>query len=124
MSVSLSKSEWDHWCNEFDDSHQTKIGFCRDNNLNYHQFLYWFEKYNKTSAKLIPVKIANPRQPLARLRLGNGCSLEIMSQVALTIITLIERAHKLPEISEYAYTLKFFLGSGCYLVFFEPLFSS
>ena len=62
----------------------TKIGFCRDNNLNYHQFLYWFEKCNKTSAKLIPVKIDDPKQPLARLRLGNGCSLEIMSQEALT----------------------------------------
>ena len=66
MSTSLSKSEWDHWCNEFGESHQTKISFCRDNNLNYHQFLYWFEKYNKTTAKLIPVKIADPNQPLAR----------------------------------------------------------
>ena len=83
MSASLSKSEWDHWCNAFGDSHQTKIGFCRDNNLNYHQFLYWFEKYNKTSAKLIPVKIASPKQPLALLHLGNGCSLEIISQEAL-----------------------------------------
>ena len=85
-SISLSKSEWDHWCNEFGGSHQTKIGFCRNNNLNYHQFLYWFGKYNKTSAKLIPVKIADPNQPLARLRLGNGCSLEIMSQEALTAL--------------------------------------
>ena len=56
MSASLSKSKWDHWCHEFGESHQTNIGFCRDNNLNYHQFLYWFKKYNKTSAKLIPVK--------------------------------------------------------------------
>ena len=47
MSTSLSKSEWDHWCNEFGKSHQTKIAFCRDNNHNYHQFLYWSEKYNK-----------------------------------------------------------------------------
>ena len=39
MSASLSKSEWDHWCNELGESHQTKIGFCRDNDLNYHQFL-------------------------------------------------------------------------------------
>jgi len=38
MSTSLSKSEWDHWCNELGGSHQTKIGFCRDNNLSYHQF--------------------------------------------------------------------------------------
>ena len=72
MSVSLTKSEWDSWCNEFGESHQTKIGFCHDNNPNYHQFLYWHEKYNKisakhnkTSAKLIPVKIASPKQPLA-----------------------------------------------------------
>ena len=64
MLVSLSKSEWNHWCNEFGESHQTKISFCRDNILNYHQFLYWLEKYNKTSAKLIPVKAADPKQPL------------------------------------------------------------
>ena len=83
MSTSLSQSEWHLWCNEFGESHQTKIGFCRDNNLNYHQFLYWLEKCNKTSAKLISVKIANPKQPLARLRLGNGCSLEIVSQEVL-----------------------------------------
>ena len=63
-----------------------KIDFCRVNSLNYHQFLYWFEKYNETSAKLIPVKIADPKQPLARHRLGNGCSLEIMSQEALTAL--------------------------------------
>ena len=86
MSVSLSKSEWDHWCNEFSESHQTKIGFCRDNNLSYYQFLYWFEKYNKTLAKLIPVKIADPKQLLARLRFSNVCSLEIMTQEALTAL--------------------------------------
>ena len=74
----------DHRCNELGESHQTKIGFCRDNNPNYHQFLYWPEKNNKTSAKLIPVKIADPKQPLARLRLDNGCSLRIMSQKPLT----------------------------------------
>ena len=86
MSTSLTKSEWDHWCNEFGESHQTKIGFCRDNNLNYHQFLYWFGKYNKTPAKLILVNIANPNQLLARLQLSNGCSLKIMSQDALTAL--------------------------------------
>ena len=83
MSTSLSKSEWDHWCNEFGASHQTIVVCCRDNNLNYHQFLYWLEKYSKTSTKLIPVKIADPKQPLARLRFSNGCSLEIISQEAL-----------------------------------------
>ena len=60
MSASLSKYEWDHWCNKFSETRQTKISFCRDNNLNYHQFLCWFEMYNKTSAKLIPVKLADP----------------------------------------------------------------
>ena len=75
MSAYLTKSEWDHWCNEFGESHQTKIGFCRDNNPSNHRFLYWFEKYNKTSDNLIPVKIADPKQPLVRLRLGNGCSI-------------------------------------------------
>ena len=69
MSVSLTKIERDHWCNEFGESHQTKIGVCRDNHLNYYQFLYWFEKYNKTPAKLISVRITDPKQPLARLRL-------------------------------------------------------
>ena len=63
-----------------------KLVFAVIINLNDHQFLYWFEKYNKTSAKLIPVKIASPKQPLARLRLSNGCSLEIMSQEALTAL--------------------------------------
>ena len=86
MSAFLSGSEWDHWCNEFGESHQTNIGFCRDNNTNYHQFMYWFEKYTKTSAKLIRVKISDPIQSLARFRLGNGCSLEIMSQKALTAL--------------------------------------
>ena len=53
MSISPTKSEWDHWCNEFGESYQTKIGFYRDHNLNYHQFLCWFEKRNKSLAKLI-----------------------------------------------------------------------
>ena len=27
MSASLTKSEWDHWCNEFGESHQTIVVF-------------------------------------------------------------------------------------------------
>ena len=83
MSTTLSKSEWDHWYNELGESHHTKIGFCRTHDLNYHLFLHWFEKHTKTSDKLIPVKIAEPTQPLALLRLSNGCSVEIMSPEAL-----------------------------------------
>ena len=83
MSNTLSKSEWESWCKDFGESHQTKIAFCRTHDLNYHQFLYWFQKLNKSPAKLIPVKIASSNPPLAILRLGNGRSLEIVSQGAL-----------------------------------------
>jgi hypothetical protein len=83
MSNTLSKSEWESWCKDFGEANQTKIAFCRTHDLNYHQFLYWFQKLNKTPAKLIPVKMASSKQPLAILRLRHGRSLEIVSQDAL-----------------------------------------
>ena len=83
MSKTFTKSEWDNGCKAFDESRQTKISYCRTHDLNYHQFLYWFEKLNKSTTKLIPVKMAGSKPPLAILRLNNGLSLEIVSQDAL-----------------------------------------
>ena len=83
ISKSLSKSEWENWCKAFGESHQKKLVFCRTHDLNYHQFLHWFEKLNKSPTKLIPVKMASSKQPLALLRLSNGRSLEVISQETL-----------------------------------------
>ena len=83
MSNTLSKIEWEIWCKDFGEANQTKIVFCLTHDLNYHQFLYWFQKLNKCPAKLIPAKMASSKQPLSILRHGNGRSLEVVSQDAL-----------------------------------------
>ena len=77
MSASISKSEWDHWCNEFGESHQTIVVFVAIITSTIISFCIGLK--SKTSAEPIPFKIANPNHPLARLRLSNGCSLELMS---------------------------------------------
>ena len=83
MANTLSKREWISWCKAFGEANQTKIAFCRTHDLSYHQFLYWFQKLNKSQTSLIPVKMTGSRLPLAILKLGNGLSLEIVSQDAL-----------------------------------------
>jgi hypothetical protein len=35
----------------------SKAGYCKANNLHYHQFNYWLKKKPKQSAVLVPVKI-------------------------------------------------------------------
>ena len=72
MSDSLSKSEWQSWCDPYHEADQTKVAFCRENALNYHQFLYWRTKFNKKTNPLIPVRLSNANEPLAIIRLGNG----------------------------------------------------
>ena len=64
----------------------SKAAFCRKLNLNYHQFLYWSDKFTKKSKHLIPVEVSSPRESLASIRLSNGCLLEISSLAALMLI--------------------------------------
>ncbi len=64
MANTLSRPEWENWCQAFGESHQTKMASCRTHDLIYHQFLYWFQKLNKSQTNLIPVKMAGSRRGL------------------------------------------------------------
>ncbi|HAG62112.1 MAG: hypothetical protein CMF55_05845 [Legionellales bacterium] len=80
MSHSLSKSQWQSWCDAYQQVDQTKVSFCRDNNLNYHQFLYWFNQLSSQSNKMISVEVLSSFRPLAVIRLKNSHRLEIVDK--------------------------------------------
>ena len=86
MSESKSSEQWRELYDSQQDSGCSKAVFCRKLDLNYHQFLYWCDKFSKKTKKLIPVEVSSPRESLASIRLSNGALLEISSLAALRFI--------------------------------------
>ncbi len=86
MAESKSVDQWQELVKSCNGSGKSKAVFFRANSLNYHQFLYWCTKFNKTNNSLIPVKPTNANEPLAIIRLGNGSTLEVVSREALNHI--------------------------------------
>ena len=86
MAESKSIGEWQEWVKSCNESGQSKAALSPANSLNYHQFLYWCTKFNKKTNPFIPVRLSNPNEPLAIIRLGNGSMLEVISREALNHI--------------------------------------
>lgn len=81
---------WLHHLNQWQESNLSRAAYCRQHQLNYERFQYWFKKQSKnTQPKLIAVTSKEPIQTIpeetfCRLILNNGNRLDINSQVAFS----------------------------------------
>ncbi len=86
------------------DSELSKARYCRDNDLNYHQFIYWTTKFAETSpannatakpscTKLVPVMLRESDTPAGiQVHLPNGVLISGISAHSVGIIgRLIEQ---------------------------------
>ena len=86
MSEIKSNKQWRELYDSQQGSGCSKAAFCRMHDLNYHQFLYWCDKFSKKPKNLIPVEVPSSSESLASIRLSNGSLLEISSLAALRFI--------------------------------------
>lgn len=68
----------------------SKKDYCRINNISYYQLTHWLKNLQKISAKLVPVRIAQPQDVtetvLCSLQLRKDLCLKIHDLKALTTI--------------------------------------
>lgn len=86
MTKLQNQEQWQQHIDAFLRVSQSKLTFCKINNLNYHQFLYWHTKLTKPSGAFIPVNLKHDDTTLAILELPNGQKLKITSLDALQAI--------------------------------------
>jgi hypothetical protein len=70
---------WKEHVQSYQDSGQSKACYCRDNNLTYHQFIYWSALFSdqptevKATPKLVPVMLSEPTATSGlQVQLPNG----------------------------------------------------
>jgi hypothetical protein len=93
LEQAKDENDWKKIIADQEASHLTRLDYCRDNQLNYHAFGYWYRKLKHSSINsLIPIKIKSELEPteknkvLSTLTLTNGVSLHIYDKEALFII--------------------------------------
>jgi len=85
---------WQKHIDQFQAAGQTKTKYCKQHELNYHRFLYWYTKLTKTSAHksqpadLIPVhvmtpKATEPKDCIANLELASGVKIKLFDEAVL-----------------------------------------
>lgn len=78
------------------DSGLSRLAYCREHQLNYDHFNYWFRKKKKEAHQLVPVKLSQPDEPtsftsitatvLCTLTLRSGSVLQIHDKGILPLI--------------------------------------
>ncbi len=89
MAHLLTSEQWRQHIDAFRASHQTKMAYCKEHELNYHQFLYWHKKLNMGASSLVPVIFEDQHEhadTIATLYLNSGHKLSIHSIRALEMI--------------------------------------
>ena len=85
---------WEKHIDLFKASNQTKSKYCKQHELTYHRFLYWYTKLTKARThkpqpvELIPVRMSmhekkEPKDSIASLLLANGVELHIFNEAVL-----------------------------------------
>lgn len=91
-AITEGEAFWKQHAELLKSSGLSRVEYCREYDLNYHQFGYWLKKFSHfASSSLISVKI-KPEQPkekkvmLCSLNLTNGRTLCIYDKHALVLI--------------------------------------
>jgi len=67
--------DWQTLVTKYETSSCSKAAYCREHQLNYHRFLYWYERFKNTETSLVPVRMAGPTRrdaDLCSIVLANG----------------------------------------------------
>jgi hypothetical protein len=98
ISVASTKDQsyWQRHIDAYNSEGTSKINYCRENNVNYHRFLYWHNKLSKSkgAGALIPVKVktALPAKAKCTLELNQGCRILIYDEpLALQLLTSVAK---------------------------------
>lgn len=74
------------------ESGLSRVEYCRNHQLNYHQFGYWERKYREevASSKLVPIRLNNPTKiapgTVCTLTLKNGHELKIHDKALVPML--------------------------------------
>lgn len=85
---------WQHHVSQFQEVKQTKMRYCRQHEVNYHRFLYWFAKLTKSNdaeleaVEMIPVHIVDsqskkPGDPVASITVKSGMIIHLYDENVL-----------------------------------------
>ena len=89
----------EYWCNhitQYDESNLSRQAYCKVNNVNYPQFLYWKNKLRKIKSSggnnIIPVTLGkHSSSPAYSITLSNGIAIGVHSPNGLTSGTVTIR---------------------------------
>ena len=91
-STTQDANFWQQHVDQFQQFKQSKLSYCKQHSLTYHQFLYWFSKLTdddrpvQPASPLIPVKLSqkiDKNDLVASLTLSNGMTIGIHQQDVL-----------------------------------------
>jgi|ETNmetMinimDraft_20_1059909.scaffolds.fasta_scaffold11452_3 hypothetical protein len=83
---------WQQHVDQFQQYKQSKLSYCRQHDLTYHRFLYWFSKLTGDNqqmqpvSSLIPLKLSkkiDKNDKVASFTLGNGLTISIYQEDVL-----------------------------------------
>lgn len=85
---------WQQRINDWNESGVSRAQFCRDHELSYYVFNYWFAKFNSSMPKknqLVPVVVANRQGPddqsTLQIKLPNGVCITGVNQYSVDLIS-------------------------------------
>ena len=87
-----SKAYWQHHINACNENGQKKSVYCREQQLDYEQMMYWQKKLrNDEQMSFIPIKLKKEHmqtneQFICTLSMPSGCILKIYDERALSLI--------------------------------------
>lgn len=88
MDIKEDEDFWRKQLEEFKSSQLTRAAYCRQSELNYDRFGFWYKRLQKNP--LVPIKIKSKMTstltPLCTVTLNNGCCLQIHDIQALSFI--------------------------------------
>lgn len=83
---------WRQHIEQWQAGDQSKMAYCRERALAYHQFIYWFKRLARnpsdtSTTRLVPVAVATPAGTAAlRLSLPNGLRIEGIDASTVTLV--------------------------------------
>lgn len=93
------QSFWQRHVLQWQDSGLSKMAYCQQHSLVYHQMMYWSGKAEKdsvdtqqTPSNFIPIAITTSRNSALSIRLPNGIAIEGIDECSVTLVgKLIEQ---------------------------------
>jgi hypothetical protein len=99
---SLTREQfWQHHIDQWQDSGSTKMAYCREYRLTYHQMVYWcskrdgLSKHDEPTSGFVPVSVSSPvtsGSSQLSVRLPSGISIEGINELTLDMVAQLVRS--------------------------------